>query len=356
MSKSSVYRRRRKKGILYRIGRILMPIIITIAGLLLLCLVVIFILEKGPSETAKTIFVHAVNETSRMGFVSRIFLPDDEVDRIMATGGMLELADGQTNDTDLIHTEDIQEEEKASITFEEVQGSSFKGYLLTIRDPSRVFCGTVPEFGHFDGMTVMEMIETYNSSHEDDPVIAGVNGGDFVDLGTNNSYTAQPLGAIISGGEVLMAEYGYEETYHLVGLTYENKLVMGNFTIQEALDMGIRDAIYCVHNTGPFLVMDGKPLIEDVPGGTTYGTGKNPRTAIGQKADGSILLFVCDGRKPDTLGATFEDLAMFMKELGAVNAAAMDGGSSSQLVYEGEVKNHPYSLVPRKCPTAWFVR
>ena len=356
MRNNSVYRRRRKKGIVNRIGRILLPVGITIAGLLVLCLVVIFILERGPSETAKSIFVHAVNETSRMGFVSRIFLPDEEVDRIMTIGGMKELADGQTNDTDLIHTDDIQEEEKAEITFEEVKGSSFKGYLLTIRDPSRVFCGTVPEFGKFDGMTVAEMIDTYNSTHEGDPVIAGVNGGDFIDLGTNNSFTAQPLGAVISEGEVVLAEYGYEEVYHLVGLTNENKLVMGNFTINEALEMGIRDAIYCVHDTGPFLVMDGKTLIEDVPGGTTYGSGKNPRTAIGQKEDGSILLFVCDGRKPDTVGATFEDLAMFMKELGAVNAAAMDGGSSSQMIYEGEVKNHPYSLVPRKCPTAWFVR
>ncbi|MBE6018110.1 MAG: phosphodiester glycosidase family protein [Lachnospiraceae bacterium] len=340
--------------ILKTVLKVLLTLAVTIAGLLLLCLVLVFIMEKGPSETARNIFVHTVRETSRMGFVSRIFLSEETVNEIMNTGGIQELDDDQTNNTELIDTDDIKEEEKQDITFEVIQGTTFKGYVLTIRDPSRVFCGTVPEFGHFDGMTVIDMIAAYNASG--DHVIGGVNGGDFVDSGTNNSFTAQPLGAVISEGQVLLAEDGYDEKYHLVGFTNENKLVLGNFTINEALEMGIRDAIYCVHNTGPFLVMDGKTLIEDVPGGKTYGSGKNPRTAIGQKEDGSVILFVCDGRKPGETGATFEDLALFMKDLGAINAAAMDGGTSSQLIYEDEVKNHPYSIVPRKCPTAWLIR
>lgn len=342
--------------ILRIVGKVLAVVGIALAGLMALLLVVIYILEKGPSDTAKGIFVHTVKETSRMGFVAEMFLSKEEVDEIMNTGGIIEIDDHETNDTDLINTDDIKEEEKADITFEEVSGVSFKGYLLTIRDPGRVFCGTIPQFGNFEGMRVIDMIDTYNAAG--DNVLGGVNGGDFVDAGAGQAATGQPLGLVISQGEVVYEEFPSDpdHIYHLVGLTNDNKLIMGNLTKQEALDNGMRDALYSAHLTGPFLVMDGKALIEEVPDSSNYGSGKNPRTAIGQKEDGSIILLVVDGRQGNSIGATFEDLALFMRDLGAVNAAAMDGGTSSQMVYEGKIKNHPYSIQPRKCPTSWLFR
>ena len=67
------------------------------------------------------------------------------------------------------------------------------------------------------------------------------------------------------------------------------------------------------------------------------GSGLNPRTAIGQRSDGSILLFVTDGRgKSGHLGASSGDLIAVMQEYGAVNAANLDGGSSSCMYYNGE--------------------
>ena len=151
---------------------------------------------------------------------------------------------------------------------------------------------------------------------------------------------------------------GYDASYHIAGFTRDNKFFMGNITLNEAINTyGIRDCVYTAHNTGPFLVMNGEALINEVPDSATYGGGKNPRTAIGQRADGSVLLLVVDGRQADSLGATFKDLAYIMLEYGAVNACAMDGGTSSQMVYNGEILNHPYSPTgPRKCPTAWLVR
>lgn len=177
------------------------------------------------------------------------------------------------------------------------------------------------------------------------------------------SYTALPLGCIISSGynpdgEVVYEDNGYDASYHIAGFTRDNKFFMGNITLNEAINTyGIRDCVYTAHNTGPFLVMNGEALINEVPDSATYGGGKNPRTAIGQRADGSVLLLVVDGRQADSLGATFKDLAYIMLEYGAVNACAMDGGTSSQMVYNGEILNHPYSPTgPRKCPTAWLVR
>ncbi|MGI6071528.1 MAG: phosphodiester glycosidase family protein [Lachnospiraceae bacterium] len=335
------------------IGKVLVTLLVTIIALLAACILAIFLLEKGPSETAKIIFVHSVKETSRMGFLSTMFLSEEEVDKIMATGGMEDIEAGITSDTELIVIDNKEVTQDFEIV--DVTGGSFKGKMMIIRDPSRVFVGIIPEFGHFNGMTVMDIIDTYNASGDD--IIGGINGGDFIDNGANNSFTAQPLGAVITEGEIVYAEYGYDHVYHLAGFTKEDKFIMGNITLNEAIEMGVRDAIYCAHLTGPFLVMNGEPLISEVPDSSTYGSGKNPRTALGQRADGTVILVVVDGRQANSLGATFEDMAYFMAEQGCVNAAAMDGGTSTQMVYEGEILNNPYSPTgPRRCPTSWLVR
>ena len=57
--------------------------------------------------------------------------------------------------------------------------------------------------------------------------------------------------------------------------------------------------------------------------------GLNPRTAIGQRSDGAMLLLTIDGRQPSSMGATYEDLIEVMMNYGAVNAANLDGGSST---------------------------
>ena len=85
--------------------------------------------------------------------------------------------------------------------------------------------------------------------------------------------------------------------------------------------------------------------------------GINPRTAIGQRADGAILLLVVDGRQATSLGASFSDLQDIMLQYGAVNASAMDGGTSTQMYYNGEVINKPYSPTgPRTLPTAFLIK
>ena len=84
--------------------------------------------------------------------------------------------------------------------------------------------------------------------------------------------------------------------------------------------------------------------------------GVNPRTALGQRADGALLLLVLDGRSINTLGASREDVVNIMLEYGAVNAGNLDGGSSSVMVYNGEIINHCASVTgPRRIPTGFIV-
>ena len=333
-----------------RIRHILAVIGITLAFIVIAALLACFILFKGPSQSIKIEAVNTFTEMSAMKWLPKMFLPAEEVNSILENSKMVEVEEGTVTNLDLIDIpQTVVSENHDPIEIIDVSGASFKGKLMIIQDPSKVFLGTVPEFYEGPGEVVSDIMKHYPGT------VAGVNGGDFVDMGSY-SYTAQPLGAIISNGEVLYCADNYDTVYHLSGFTYDNKFFMGNISINEALEMGVRDAVYTIHNTGPFLVMDGEALINEVPDSATYGGGKNPRTAIGQRADGSVLLFVADGRQANSLGATFKDLAYVMLEYGAVNACAMDGGTSTQMVYYGEVINNPYSPTgPRKCPTAWLV-
>ena len=80
------------------------------------------------------------------------------------------------------------------------------------------------------------------------------------------------------------------------------------------------------------------------------------QNCIGQRADGAVLLLVVDGRQANSLGATYTDLIDIMLDFGAVNAANLDGGSSSYMVYENEIITTRASLYqPRRMATAILV-
>lgn len=237
----------------------------------------------------------------------------------------------------------------------EFTGKDYDGVALILNDASRLFCGTVPEFAYDYGQTVPEMIWSYENSGYS--LSGGINGGNFDDGGTGSSYTAMPLGVVISEGEAVFTEYGYDTLCHLTGFDGSGKLILGNLTLKEALQLGIRDAVYTTEKDGPFLIMDGEIQFSQLTDPAVYGAGKNPRTAIGQRADGSIVMLVINGRQPSSLGASFEDLADIMLEFGAVTASAMDGGTSSQMIWNGSILNHPFSAFGlRMCPTAWLIK
>ena len=123
----------------------------------------------------------------------------------------------------------------------------------------------------------------------------------------------------------------------------------------EAKEARIRDG--CCY--GPVLIMNGAVNEE------AYNTnsGYNPRTAIGQRADGAVLLLCIDGRQAGSLGATYADIIDIMVEYGAVNACNLDGGSSTVMLLrdgDGQVQTvNNVSLLqedPRRMPTFFMVR
>jgi hypothetical protein len=94
---------------------------------------------------------------------------------------------------------------------------------------------------------------------------------------------------------------------------------------------------------GPELIRLGKPIFrpnEDF--GTYHLNRRHPRTAVGQKADGRIVMLVVDGRQPGySSGMTNFELAQTMMRLGVVTASAFDAGGSSTMAFDGQLLSRP---------------
>lgn len=73
---------------------------------------------------------------------------------------------------------------------------------------------------------------------------------------------------------------------------------------------------------------------------------RGPRTAVGWDKDRNWLFLVADGRQAESVGLTIPETAQLFAQMGAVEAMNLDGGSSTQLIINGELANNPSALDP----------
>ena len=106
------------------------------------------------------------------------------------------------------------------------------------------------------------------------------------------------------------------------------------------------------------LVRDGVPVYRSNEAFTTSQLApRGPRTAIGQRADGGIVLLTTDGRQPGfSVGMTNFELAQALVRFGAVRGMGLDGGGSSTLAFEGTVLNSPSDGRERAISTALMLQ
>ena len=113
--------------------------------------------------------------------------------------------------------------------------------------------------------------------------------------------------------------------------------------LRETLGSDAADAAELVIGAGPSLVTDGKADVrsaeENIAG--DIARGRAPRTAIGVKKDGTVILLVVDGRSSSSAGMSLQELADYMVKLGAWQALNFDGGGSSEMVLDGKILNNP---------------
>src|SRR5262249_28948160 len=101
----------------------------------------------------------------------------------------------------------------------------------------------------------------------------------------------------------------------------------------------ITDAV----SSGPTLVRDGKPIFNAGEALTPVQLrGRDPRTAIGQRADGTIVMVAVDGRRSGwSIGITNWELAQTLVRYGCVTGFALDSGGSTTSAFDGKLPNPP---------------
>lgn len=327
---------------------------VTLLMVILSLYCIMFVVCKGPSTKARDLFVMSVNETSMAGFLANIYCSKAEIAQIMDSNQITVIDEDVDTSMividrenigskkDLSYTETKQEDGvvyKDGMEFHTVTGPTYQGTMIVIEDPSRVFVGTSSNvYDGSAGLSVPDICERYGAT-------AASNAGGFEDIGgVGNGGT--PLGIVMSEGELKFGEMDTE--YDLIGFDNNDIFIIGRMTPRQAIAKGIRDCV----SWHPMLIVNGVPANVTGTGG-----GVNPRTAIGQRADGAVLLLIIDGRQTHSLGATLSDLVNVFVEYGAVNAANLDGGGSTVFYYEGEIKNKISSIYgARGVPTAIVIR
>ncbi|ODA42767.1 N-acetylmuramoyl-L-alanine amidase/putative S-layer protein [Desulfosporosinus sp. BG] len=291
-----------------------------------------FVLFWGPFQALKIVAVGSVY-TSRHPQVVQAFLSQDEITKIMNSNDTQNV-----NISQAIARTNVIADASSGITIEDIQGPSFKGKVMLVKDPKRVKLAVTKEIG-VTGERVSDLVKDMNA-------FAGINAGGFYDPnGKGNG--AFPDGLTVHDGKLVHNNVN-DQTVNIVGFNDEGKLVLGDMTASQLEANHIQEAV----SFGPNLIVDGKPMISG-----DGGWGIAPRTGIGQMADGTVIFVVIDGRQPTwSIGATLRDLMHVFDDYHAINAVNLDGGSSSELVYNGKVANKLWDIFgERYIPTAFVV-
>ena len=224
----------------------------------------------------------------------------------------------------------------AEVVGEDSLGMEYAGKVALCKKPENVFVGTCEGLFEY-GSYVSEMVSDYDA-------ILGINASGFADY-EGNGTGGLPYGFLKSEGQTLQTAVG--GTWKIIGFDEENHLQIGAFSDTSNL----RDAV----EFHPALIINGENLVA--------GSGlsdQQPRTAIGQAEDGTVIMLVVDGRQFHSFGISVERCGEIMESYGAYQASMLDGGSSSVMVYNGREITSPTTLSQnpegRYLPDAFLVK
>ena len=353
--------KKEKSGLLGRIVRRFFLTLFTLVILLVVGLSLIMnLVFNGPSPAARDVLTMSLLEPSATKWIPGLFMDKEIVEQIRSAGHNEDIQEEQNLDDIVImdaNTLAASDEWAAypdGIRIESYSGKTFNAHIMLIQDPSRVYLG----LSSYDGFSTSKPGTRLNAAIEDEGASAAVNAGAFNDDGTAGLQVGSvPSGLTIHDGKVVSNTKNAEFPGGFAGFNYENKLVVADtMTEAQAMEQNIRDGC----EFGPVLIVNGVPNQKVYSGNSGY----NPRTVVGQRADG-VVIFVCaDGRQAGSLGATYKDMIDILTAYGAVNACNMDGGSSSVMLYRdyttGQVQMiNSYSVLqsePRRMPNFWMVK
>ena len=305
--------------------------IILILFLLLILFIIIFF-KTSLFQKYKELWVETAMSTMNHQYLATWFLSDEEINEIL---NRLKVENNEDSNSDNIVI-NKQEEKGQNITVEEISGKNYVGRVMIINDPTKVKLVDTRKSG--TGTKLKDIIKKYDAE-------AGINAGGFYD----------PEGH--GKGNILVDAFIYEKKMvsgirnkrcKYIGLSEEGKLILGRYTYNEAISSGIYSAV----EFGPYIIVNGKNQITKSNSG-----GLQPRSAIGQKKDGTMIFINIDGRRPGySLGTTLMELQNIFNRYDAYNAANLDGGSSAVMYYNDNLMGRPSGAAgERYLPNAFIV-
>ena len=178
---------------------------------------------------------------------------------------------------------------------------------------------------------------TRTEQYADSTIVAALNADYY------NMATGQPTGALIIDGK----SYNPVNGRYYFGITEEGKAVISNSADTQGLAYAV--------GGGTLLVKEGEVNVSKGGRNVTY-------TAIGIKADGTVVSMVCYGQRyPVSCGYTQYEVAQMMKARGCQTALLLDGSGSSTFVSRREgdsqviTRNNPSDGQERQVSSSLFI-
>lgn len=206
-------------------------------------------------------------------------------------------------------------------------GKPVRAYILTVAPGAASFETSMPSDGTTYGTVSNVKNQIKSAVQNGKNVIAGVN-ADFFDMGGTNIMR----GLCIKNGTVI---HGTGDRPWF-GITKDGVPVIGSSadyvsTYKDKLAQAVGGSNIILKND----------TLGSVDVGTDFGDTRHPRTAVGIKQDGTVVIMVVDGRQSDVSnGASLADLADIFASLGCVDAINLDGGGSSTFVLKDKSGNY----------------
>lgn len=300
--------------------------------LVLICFIVVY----GNTNFRNLIISTAMN-TKTHQYIAYTFYSEDTVSKVMLLNSYIPFEedidlDEIVIDTSIKESYDNEYDEEIltrgkndDYKYIDVKVENYNAHLVAIYDPSKVKLITSKAFNTGTGAeTILNMCKRLGGT-------VCINGGSFADPDGWGSDI--PQGYLIKDGKIIWSDGDYKS--NLIGFNDDNKLMLVNATGEEAIEMGMRDAL----EFGPFLMVNGKKIqYQDGAGGYS----RAARVAIAQRRDGIVLFLVSEGVHSN--GPTLTEMADLLEMYGAYNAANLDGGTSAQLVIENKLINKPLNV------------
>ncbi len=269
----------------------------------------------------------ALDENSLEYKIASRFYSEDEIKQIRSASNAT--ADIASVSMTAEETEENPDKNGDGIWIEHVYADTYEGYMMVVKDPMDVNIEINPGMSSgAPGPQLDYYVDYFKAA-------GGINGGGFEDAGGTGDGSI-PQGLVIKNGSIVRGTGATRSA--VVAFDKDHNLITTTATGAALLSMGVVDAI----TFGPTFITNGRVVYTSADAGTL--NIMNPRTAVGQTEDGTMLLLVIDGRGPSSWGAKYEDVIEVFQKYGAVNAGNLDGGNSSVMIYNGKYVHYPVSM------------